>query len=232
MKRYKLKKDLPTFKRGELFHTDESGNLWRDEGQNGNHWRKEVMAYHCQTIERFPDILTEWFEEYEERDPLAKETLIKYLKTNPEQRLMQAVCNFIENKLNSRVACLLAEVVGESEPEDTWLWECDGMMLETAGSKAEEPEFTTFEDIEKRKKLDQMKNQLKEWAEKNDVTRASVYFRKYYDTGEEFVRFRKNEDLDTRIEIKGWPREGLEECEDYSIEELLDKASNNKQEKQ
>ena len=192
MKRYRLKKDLPTFKRGELFHTDESGNLWRDEGQNGNHWRKEVMAYHHKTIERFPDILTDWFEEYEERDPLAKEALIEYLKANPEQRLMQAVCNFIEEKINENIG----------------------------------------RDIEKRKKLDQMKNQLKEWAEKNDVTRARVHFIKYYDTGEELVRFRKNEDLETRIEIKGWPREGLEECGDYSIEDLLDKASNNKQEEQ
>ena len=232
MKRYRLKQELPTFKKGELFHTDENGNLWRDKGQKGKHWQDEVMAYHHKTIERFPNILTDWFEEFEERDPLAKEAFVKYLKANPEQRLMQAVYNFIEQELNSCVTCLLADIQGRTEPEDTWLWECDKMMLEMAGSKAEEPEFTTFEDIEKRKKLNQMKSQLKEWAEKNGVTRVEVYFGRYYNTGEEFVRFRKREDLNTRIEIKGWPREGLEECEYYSIEDLIDKVSDNKQEEQ
>lgn len=173
--------------------------------------------------------------EYEERDQLAKEAFVKYLKANPDQRLMQAVYNFIEQELNSCVTCLLADIQGRTEPEDTWLWECDKMMLEMAGSKAEEPEFTTFEDfedLEKRKKLNQMKNQLKEWSEKNGVTRVEVFFRRYYNTGKEFVRFRKSEDLDTRIEIEGWPRSGLEECEDYSIEDLIDKVSDNKQEEQ
>lgn len=98
------------------------------------------------------------------------------------------------------------------------------MMLRKASSEAKEPEFTTFEDIEERK-LEKMKNQLKEWAEKNDVTRAEVYFGRYYNTGVEFVRFRKREDFGTSIEIKGWPRAGLKECEDYSIKELLDKAN-------
>lgn len=226
MKQYKLKKDLPTFKAGELFHTDESGNLWRDKVQKGNHWQDEVMAYHHKTIERFPDILTEWFEEYEEQDPLAKEAFVKYLKANPEQRLMQAVYNFIEQKLNSCVTCLLADVQGRTEPEDTWLWECDNMMLGAAGSKAEEPEFTTLEAIEKRKKLEQMKSQLKEWSEKNDVIKAVVFF------SSGLVRFRSSEDWDTVIEIKDWPKAGLEVGKMYSIEELLDKVSDNKQEEQ
>lgn len=232
MKRYRLKKDLPTFKKGELFHMDENGNLWRDKGQKGKHWQDEVMAYHHKTIERFPNILTEWFEEYEERDPLAKEALIKYLKANPEQRLMQVIYNFIEQKLNPNVTSLTVAIRHTAAPVNIQGWECDNMMLETAGSKAEEPEFTTFEDIEKRKKLDQMKNQLKEWAENNDVTDASVYFSILIGAGDEIVRFRNSDDWDTFIEIKDWPRAGLEEGKEYSIEELLDKASNNKQEKQ
>ena len=220
MKQYKLKKDLPTFKAGDTFHINDKGNLVSD-----NESSKGIVAYSKSTLDKFPSILTDWFEEYEEQDPLAKEALIKYLKANPEQRLMQAVYNFIEQELNSCVTCLLADVQGRTEPEDTWLWECDHMMLGAAGSKAEEPEFTTFEDIEKRKKLNQMKSQLKEWAEKNGVTRVEVYFGRYYNTCDEFVRFRKSEDFNTRIEIKGWPREGLKECEYYSIEDLLDKVS-------
>lgn len=220
MKRYKLKKDLPTFKAGGTFHINDKGNLVSD-----NESSKGIVAYSKSTLDKFPSILTDWYEEYEERDPLAKEAFVKYLKANPEQRLMQAVFNFIEKELNSCVTCLLADVQGRSEPEDTWLWECDKMMLEMAGSKAEEPEFTTFEAIEKRKKLEQMKNQIKEWAEKNDVTRVKVYFDKYYNTGNEFVRFRKSEDWNIVIEIKSWPRAGLEDGKVYSIEELLDKVS-------
>lgn len=224
MKRYRLKYELPTFKQGELFHTDENGNLWRNKGQQGNHWQDEVMAYHHKTIERFPNILTDWFEEFEERDPLSKEAFIEYLRANPEQRLMQAVCSFANKKLNQNVARLTADLQGSTTPFDTWNWECDQMMLRKASSEAKEPEFTTFEDIEKRK-LEKMKSQLKEWAEKNDATWVKVYFGRYYNTGVEFVRFRKREDLDTHIEIKGWPRAGLEDCEDYSIKELLDKAN-------
>ena len=224
MKRYRLKYELPTFKQGELFHTDENGNLWRDKGQKGKHWQEEVMAYHHKTIERFPDILTDWFEEYKERDPLAKEAFIEYLRANPEQRLMQAVCSFANKKLNQNVARLTADLQGSTTPFDTWNWECDQMMLRKASSEAKEPEFTTFEDIEKRK-LEKMKSQLKEWAEKNDATWVKVYFGRYYNTGVEFVRFRKREDLNTHIEIKGWPRAGLEDCEEYSIEDLLDKAN-------
>lgn len=220
MKRYKLKKDLPTFKAGGTFHINDKGNLVSD-----NESSKGIVAYSKSTLDKFPSVLTDWYEEYEERDPLAKEAFVKYLNANPEQRLMQAVYNFIEQELNPCVTCLLADVQGRTEPEDTCLWECDQMMLEKAGSAAKEPEFTTFEAIEKRKKLEQMKNQLKEWSEKNDVTWAEVYFGRYYNTGVEYVRFRKLEDFNTRIEIEGWPRAGLEECEDYSIEYLLDKVS-------
>lgn len=227
MKQYKLKKDLPTFKAGGIFHINAKGNLVSD-----NELSKGIVAYSKSTLDKFPSILTDWYEEYEERDPLAKEAFVKYLKANPEQRLMQAVYNFIEQELNSCVTCLLADVKGRTEPEDTWLWECDKMMLEMAGSKAEEPEFTTFEAIEKRKKLNQMKSRLKEWAENNDVTDASVYFSALIGTGDKIVRFRNRDDWDTVIEIIGWPREGLEEGKDYSIEALIDKVSNNKQEEQ
>ena len=227
MKQYKLKKDLPTFKAGGTFHINDKGNLVSD-----NEFSKGIVAYSKSTLDKFPNILTDWFEEYEEQDPLSKEALIKYLKANPEQRLMQAVHNFIEQKLGQDITSLAVWFQDGSEPADTERWECDQMMLGAASSKAEEPEFTTLEDLEKRKKLEQMKNQLKEWAEKNGVTRVEVYFGRYYNTGEEFVRFRKREDFNTRIEIKGWPREGLEECEYYSIEDLIDKVSDNKQEEQ
>lgn len=60
MKRYKLLKDLPTFKSGDLFYISEYGALVYDDGGFG------IMAYAQSTLEKFPNILTEWFEEIKE----------------------------------------------------------------------------------------------------------------------------------------------------------------------
>ena len=97
------------------------------------------------------------------------------------------------------------------------------MMLGAAGSKAEEPEFTTLEDIEKRKKLNQMKRQLKEWAEKNDVTEAVAFF------SSGLVRFRSSKDWDTFIEIENWPRDSLVVGKSYDIDYLLDTIKTGKE---
>lgn len=57
MKRYKLLKDLPTFKAGDLFYISQYGDLIHDGGDVG------VTAYARRTLDIFPNILTEWFEE-------------------------------------------------------------------------------------------------------------------------------------------------------------------------
>ena len=58
MKRYKLKRDLPTFKAGEVFYLSDTGNLLRESDN--------VPAYSWSTIDKFPNILTDWFEEIKE----------------------------------------------------------------------------------------------------------------------------------------------------------------------
>lgn len=58
MKRYKLKKDLPTFNAGEIFYLSDAGNLLRESDN--------VPAYSWSTIDKFPNILTDWFEEIKE----------------------------------------------------------------------------------------------------------------------------------------------------------------------
>lgn len=58
MKRYELKRDLPTFKAGEIFYLSEVGNLIRESDS--------VPAYSWATIDKFPNILTDWFEEINE----------------------------------------------------------------------------------------------------------------------------------------------------------------------
>lgn len=58
MKRYKLLKELPTFKTGDIFILIDSGSLI--------HESDGVMAYSWSTIDKFPNILTDWFEEIKE----------------------------------------------------------------------------------------------------------------------------------------------------------------------
>lgn len=70
MKKYKLLKDLPTFDAGDIFELRDDGCLYWDASTqshikpcHGKHWQPEVMAYHRKTLERFPNILRDWFEE-------------------------------------------------------------------------------------------------------------------------------------------------------------------------
>lgn len=58
MKRYKLKRELPTFKAGEIFYISDAGNLLRESDN--------IAAYSWTTIDKFPNILTDWFEEIKE----------------------------------------------------------------------------------------------------------------------------------------------------------------------
>lgn len=62
MKRYKLLKDLPTFKAGtEGFYLDSSGNLMHESDCVG------CTVYSASELISFPNILTDWFEEIPEQ---------------------------------------------------------------------------------------------------------------------------------------------------------------------
>ena len=69
MKRYELKRDLPTFKAGEIFYLSDMGNLI--------HESDGVVAYSWSTIDKFPNILTDWFEEIKPAEPLIKDEKIR-----------------------------------------------------------------------------------------------------------------------------------------------------------
>lgn len=58
MKLYKLLKDLPTFKAGDEFYIDSNNDL-RLKG-------RYIIAYNHYTLEKFPNILKDWFEEVPE----------------------------------------------------------------------------------------------------------------------------------------------------------------------
>lgn len=68
MKYYKLLKDLPTFKAGQLAYISKTGNLiaGTPENQKTTETGLIIMIYHETTLKKFPNILTEWFEEIQE----------------------------------------------------------------------------------------------------------------------------------------------------------------------
>lgn len=70
MKRYKLKRDLPTFKAGEIFYLSDSGNLLRESDN--------IAAYSWTTLDKFPNILDDWFEEIKESTRWKPEKFQKY----------------------------------------------------------------------------------------------------------------------------------------------------------
>ena len=76
MKRYKLLKDLPTFKAGQLAYISKTGNLiaGTPENQKTTEMGLILMIYHETTLKKFPEILTEWFEEIQEPTDSARRT--------------------------------------------------------------------------------------------------------------------------------------------------------------
>lgn len=61
MKYYKLKKDIPMFKAGDLFYINsDQGCLVQKDTL--------ILAYAKRTLDKFPNILTDWFEEIEESE--------------------------------------------------------------------------------------------------------------------------------------------------------------------
>lgn len=61
-KKYRLKKDLPIFKVGDIFYISSKGNLLK----RGRCISDCIIAYDASMLNRFPNILTDWFEEIKE----------------------------------------------------------------------------------------------------------------------------------------------------------------------
>lgn len=130
MKYYRLTKDLPTFKAGELFFINNYGQLVSNEN-------KSIVAYSAATLKKFPNILEEWFEETEKptRDINTKTAFVLYLHEHPDERFFQAVRNFARLYLDKSINFVLAGPTGEREEgddlyADTFYWECDKMLKE------------------------------------------------------------------------------------------------------
>ena len=128
MKYYKLAKDLPTFKKGELFYMDSSGSLCRD--------KDDILAYYYTTVARFPNILEDWFVEVPspERDGKTKHAFMEYISNHREERFFQAVRNFAREYLGDELNFIysserpLEDYVGRYDGfQDTFPFECDSI---------------------------------------------------------------------------------------------------------
>lgn len=131
MKRYKLLKDLPTFKAGEKFFISDSGNLIAGTPSNpkqitvetryGLSMKIDLMAYAQETLEEFPNILTDWFEEVEEAKTffLICDVYYTALEDNTKSREdwqiknLKSIGNYFETKEDTEkcIAYLKAKVV-------------------------------------------------------------------------------------------------------------------------
>ena len=80
MKKYKLVKDLPTFSLGDEFILKEGIGLQHviDEYTDG------AIVYTEATIEKFPSILADWFEEIEEQTRWKPEKFQKYYRVGSD----------------------------------------------------------------------------------------------------------------------------------------------------
>lgn len=62
-KYYKLIKNLPTFEAGDVFKINKRGHLEYVKGSQTVKMGQELIAYTNTTLDKFPTILTDWFEE-------------------------------------------------------------------------------------------------------------------------------------------------------------------------
>lgn len=128
MKYYRLTKDLPTFKKGELFYMDDCGSLYRV--------KDDLMAYYHKTVSKFPNMLEDWFEEVPApvRDVKTKAAFEAYMTLHPEQRFFQAVRNFTREYLDGTANIIAASDNGVAGSfVDTFYWECDEMIEKNEG---------------------------------------------------------------------------------------------------
>lgn len=132
--KYKLKKDLPTFKAGDIFTLSDNGCLYKDIGE-----QIPVCAYTQPTLEKFPNILRDWFEEI----PEAPKTVWDLKEGDKYYTIFLEKCGDIvehewtggqtDNSLRSFGLCFLA--VKEAQKAANWMWSKTILERDTKGFK-------------------------------------------------------------------------------------------------
>ena len=116
MKRYKLKKDLPTFKEGEIFYLSDNGNLIRESDN--------IPAYSWSTIDKFPNILTDWFEEIKESTRWKPELGYKYYLSDSNGSIYDSVWSndYIDRSRSEIGNCFESREEAEKAVEKLKAW--------------------------------------------------------------------------------------------------------------
>ena len=118
-KYYRLRKDLPTFNKGELFYIDSCGNLLRV--------KDHLMAYSYITITKFPDILEEWFMRLEPKEPyIIDQKIRKFVRDWATFNKIEEA--FVENPYNNNA---WYRIHGNDKEKVTWKIEIHASYSET-----------------------------------------------------------------------------------------------------
>ena len=118
-KYYRLRKDLPTFNKGELFYIDGCGDLFRA--------KDHLMAYSCITIAKFPNILDEWFRRLEPKEPyIIDQKIRKFVRDWATFNKIEEA--FVENPYNNNE---WYRIHGNDKEKVTWKIEIHASYSET-----------------------------------------------------------------------------------------------------
>ena len=125
MKRYKLKRDIPAFKAGEIFRLSDAGNLFRESDN--------VPVYGRTIIEKNPNILTDWFEEINEPTRWKPELGYKYYLSDSNGSIYDSVWSndYIDRSRSEIGNCFESREEAEKAVERLKAWE----RLKNAGLK-------------------------------------------------------------------------------------------------
>lgn len=152
MKRYKLKKDLPTFRAGDIFELRDDGCLYLWRGYEGcKHWKTNVIAYHRKTLGKFPNILADWFEEIKD-EPWKPKDRQRYYYISDTAKVCATY--WIGNNINGSVEignCFQTKEQAEKAVE--WLKAFKVLRDDTKGFKPdwkseEQSKWTVYYDSE------------------------------------------------------------------------------------
>lgn len=117
-KYYRLTKNLPTFKKDQIFYMNDHGSLVST--------KDNVVAYVGATIAVFPNILKDWFEEVPApiRDEKTKHAFMEYISNHKEERFFQAVRNFAREYLGDEFNFIYAS----ERPHDNYIQHYEGFQ--------------------------------------------------------------------------------------------------------
>ena len=186
MKRYKLLKDLPTFKAGEEFFISKSGNLIAGTPRNpkqitvktlyGIPKKIDLMAYAQETLEEFPNILKDWFEELPD--------LNEYFYITDDGNV-----DFVveENHNLSKRRRAIGNIFKTKEEAEKYLEYLKAKTIIKQDAKGFKPDWKNYDEKKYIGFWDIEKDNL-DWLPRNVFIEASIYFKSREDIEESFEK--------------------------------------------